>query len=888
MMRARVMQLSHPRQPATTASTAPVRERSEPSGVHGFACGFVTRSCYSRGTVLIMGRALTCCLCLAVGASCVESSSVICAGGYVCPAGTACDEARIQCVLPEQLTACVNGAQFTPCSYQGVTAGACFDGVCLPSGCGNGFGEPGEICDDGNNVAGDGCGAQCNSDETCGNGVTDAVRDEECDDANKLHHDGCTIECRAEVAVWRQWRASGGPGFRVQHAAAYDAARGELVTFGGYYVNTSPQRGTWVWNGSSWRDATPPAGSPSTRVGSQLAYDSARHRILLFGGSDPHSELVAWDGVRWRQIAGEASAPPYRFYHAMAYDAARDRLVVFGGRHDAAGGAMTVLGDTWEWDGTAWSNVMPATSPPARLHAAAAYDPKRGRIVLVGGESAAGVVLADTWEWDGTTWQQSSALPAPRKQAALAYDARRARTVLYGGTSGTDSGNTYERNGTTWSLASTTGPGVRTYPTLAYDIGRQRVVLFGGNTFPQVGDLWEWDGATWLQRTPAATEPGARYASAVAYDPIRGRIVMFGGATPTGLTAQTWEWDGTTWLDRAPAQAPSARWGARMAYDSARARVVLFGGNDGNYRDDTWEWNGTTWLPITVTGAKPAARNLHGMAYDPARGRTVLFGGNDDATLMRRPFFEDTWEWDGSTWQNVTPASGPLGRLSHALTYDPVLGRVVLFSGSSGPVQNDTWSWDGTSWQERTPAFDIGPPRMSHGMAFDGTLGNVVLFGGFDGVVRSSAWRWDRSIWRELIPESAVPAPRSEALVEYDAARGQLVAFGGWNTVDQLGDTWLLRYELDRHEACASGFDTDGDQLAGCDDPDCWGRCTPLCPPRTTCNANASRCGDGTCNAALETCRLCPADCAAACTVMCGDYRCDAGETAATCPGDCS
>ncbi|PRQ05521.1 RCC1 domain-containing protein [Enhygromyxa salina] len=38
---------------------------------------------------------------------------------------------------------------------------ACEDGVCAPSSCGNGTPDDGEVCDDGNNVGGDGCETDC-------------------------------------------------------------------------------------------------------------------------------------------------------------------------------------------------------------------------------------------------------------------------------------------------------------------------------------------------------------------------------------------------------------------------------------------------------------------------------------------------------------------------------------------------------------------------------------------------------------------------------------------------------------------------------------------------------------------------------------------------------
>ena len=71
-----------------------------------------------------------------------------------------------------------------------------------------------------------------------------------------------------------------------------------------------------------------------------MAYDSARGRVVLFGGDDGNydDETWEWDGSVWTQriIAG----PSPRYFHAMAYDSGRARLVLFGGRD---------LGDTWEY-----------------------------------------------------------------------------------------------------------------------------------------------------------------------------------------------------------------------------------------------------------------------------------------------------------------------------------------------------------------------------------------------------------------------------------------------------------------------------------------------------------------------------------------------------------
>ena len=62
--------------------------------------------------------------------------------------------------------------------------------------CGDGIGNPGETCDDGNNASGDGCSADCLSNESCGNGYRD--QEEACDDGNNFGGDGCSADCLLE------------------------------------------------------------------------------------------------------------------------------------------------------------------------------------------------------------------------------------------------------------------------------------------------------------------------------------------------------------------------------------------------------------------------------------------------------------------------------------------------------------------------------------------------------------------------------------------------------------------------------------------------------------------------------------------------------------------
>ena len=91
--------------------------------------------------------------------------------------------------------------------------------ACIPDRCGNGIRdtEDGEICDDGNIRSGDGCGADCKSNEKCGNGTPDEAAGETCDDGNTAAGDGCSSKCTLELC---------GDGH-------YDPASGEQCDTGG-------------------------------------------------------------------------------------------------------------------------------------------------------------------------------------------------------------------------------------------------------------------------------------------------------------------------------------------------------------------------------------------------------------------------------------------------------------------------------------------------------------------------------------------------------------------------------------------------------------------------------------------------------------------------------
>jgi pimeloyl-ACP methyl ester carboxylesterase len=314
--------------------------------------------------------------------------------------------------------------------------------------------------------------------------------------------------------------------------------------------------------------------------------------------------------------------------------------------------------------------------------------------------------------------------------------------------------------GIAWGqVTPATSPSARAQMGFVYDEARGVVVATGGNNnFTALNETWEYDGTTWTKRTLSGG-PGGRNRPAVAYDPVRRVTVLFGGSLPGDQTFfnDTWEYDGVSWRRRNTVNAPLPRNGAAMAYDANRGVMVLFGGyryqGGFNFYNDTWEYDGLQWTQRTPV-ERPQSRETAGMAYDAGRGVTVLFGGGRSAGSTT---FNDTWEWDGSTWRQRSPTLAPAARWAHTLTYDTRRNRMILFGGLTGNTSafNDTWEYDGVNWaQIVTPMSPAA--RWDHGMVYDPARDTMVLFGG---VTFQSDFRWYSDTWRLTVPKAEVQRP---------------------------------------------------------------------------------------------------------------------------------
>ncbi len=819
---------------------------------------------------------------------CVASDSVTCSDGRLCPDGTACDQTHTLCVLPDQLTACNGKTEGMACTADMIT-GVCTGGVCLPMVCGDGIVEAGEACDDGNNADNDGCSADCLSDETCGNGVIDAVKGEQCDDGNHLQHDGCSSNCLIETPEWIQHSVA--PPARSSPAVAYDSQRDRTVMFGGDNlagVNLLFLNDTWEWNGGEWLEV-PTTIAPLGRTLSGMAYDAAHGTTVMYGGSGglvAFSDTWLWDGSTWRSV--DVAGPGPRGGMTMAYDAKRARVVLFGGNTLDLNTPM-MLADTYEWDGSTWTKITTAHSPPARQQAAMTYDPHHGVIVLTGGTDSANV-FADTWQYDGTDWTNVTPVGTVPvvEAAAMAYDTTGQRVILFGGVhSGTAQATTWAWSGTAWTSLAGTAPAARDNFILAQG-GGGRLVAFGGDAAGTLVAAQTWVFANgWTQ----VVDPGPLDSFSVANDPVHLGVVVLGGVSSRNPSVvrspSTWVLSQSGFGVRAGAP-PAARSNACMTYDYAHDNIVLFGGNtganNGIANNDTWTWDGVGWTQH-FPAQSPSVRGAAVCAFD-GHGVTV-FGGQDSAGDGP---MNDAWTWDGANWTPaVTPPTALTPRINATAAYDPLRKQMVLFGGINGNLNElfgDTWAYDGTTWTQEHPAFQPSA-RYSATLTWNDARHALVLIGGSALVNEIDSYEWDGSAWHDATaPNPPLARLQHGAMTALDG--GGVIVYGGTNLQQGLGlvpyaDRWELRWDAPHPSERCNSADLDGDHAIACADPDCWRVCAPLCPPGTTCDPSAPTCGDGICDATREDCRTCAADCT--CAPVCGDFICDPGET--NCPGDC-
>lgn len=296
-----------------------------------------------------------------------------------------------------------------------------------------------------------------------------------------------------------------------------------------------------------------PIGVPAARTGAGLVWDAARGELVMYGGrphqfgTDPRfTDTWTFDGRSWRQRS-PATSPTPGDVTLTAYDEAHGVVVAYVSSYVACAAAST-----WTWDGADWRRVTVDGPRPGPM-SVMAYDPALRQVLLFGG-SGCGASVAETWTWNGTAWTQlhpGGSTPPVAATGSLAWDGA-TRTMVFAD----DRPSLWRFDGRRWTPVAPVGPDVppaRDASALA-GTGSGHWLLFGGARQGATGilgvnDTWTFDGRSWSQRRVRVAPPPRSGASA-AYDPTRHRVVVFGGiAGGYGMASlnDTWTWDGTAW-----------------------------------------------------------------------------------------------------------------------------------------------------------------------------------------------------------------------------------------------------------------------------------------------------------------------------------------------------
>jgi Galactose oxidase, central domain len=303
---------------------------------------------------------------------------------------------------------------------------------------------------------------------------------------------------------------------------------GEVMLYGGRDAGTV-YNGTWVWDGSAW-NVLPTGTDPGPRRSGRMAWDAARHQMVMFGGSNTAQDAGAlsdtwlFSNGNWN-LCQACGTPGAIVSPGLAYDSVDQYVLEYGG----SGADSAPNGLTWKFDG-AWHQLFPGKSPISLASPALSFHQGLNRILLFGGHCTSGTgctngFYGDTWGWNGVNVK--------------------------------------------WTKMSVGTPGRRSGHRMEYDpsLSPAALVLFGGyrdnNTL--FGDTWILPTTGgWSQcQALCSTSPADRCCTGLTYDPhntLQPVIVMFGGSTstqnvegapPGSYFDDTWFFDQTGWQCKA-------------------------------------------------------------------------------------------------------------------------------------------------------------------------------------------------------------------------------------------------------------------------------------------------------------------------------------------------
>jgi hypothetical protein len=312
---------------------------------------------------------------------------------------------------------------------------------------------------------------------------------------------------------------------------------------------------------STWQTLLGTPAGHVARESAAGAYDAARSELLLFGGASSATtdvDILDLTGAAVWSHWAFASPPPSLVGASGAYDESADRMLVFGGQN-----GVTYSATVWMLDRSGvpvWSPIVTSGGPlPARRDASVVIDAVNNRLIVYGGRDGSGT-FADAWALSlGVTpvWTllTSSSPAGARYGQSAAVDAANSRMLVFGGRPASGSAALNDvwamslSGSPTWSALAPTGtpPAARDLQSAVVDPSRHRLIVYGGEDGgTPFGDVWLLSlGATpaWTALNPLGPAPPARYAHSAAWSPQLDAMLVADGHGSGGTLNDAWSLD---------------------------------------------------------------------------------------------------------------------------------------------------------------------------------------------------------------------------------------------------------------------------------------------------------------------------------------------------------
>lgn len=310
---------------------------------------------------------------------------------------------------------------------------------------------------------------------------------------------------------------------------------------------------------------------------------------------------------------------------------------------------------------------------------------------------------------------------------------------------------------------------------------------------------------------------GPRAYHRAVFDPVQGRFILYSGVrvaqgAPEGV-ANLWVFEAadSAWIQYdSGAFGPLYRNRYSFAADVERRRAYLFGGNTAlGCAEDMWllSLDSLEFSPIQYVGIGPVDKTQAGFAIDALSGNPWVFFGDCRSTQPPASYFEfrrNTAEWQ--RW--VLTTLDPFARASHALVYDALRRRFVMWGGYASiaarthdeglvsqaavgqwPSLEDVWSFDPASLSWTMLADSSGPGHRAGFVSFYDCIDDALVVYGGRGLLTFSAlgdlwsFRFKDNRWSELTSGTSQLPSRMEAGGAFDPCTGSLYVAGGQDSL---------------------------------------------------------------------------------------------------------